>query len=87
MGGMGSGSAGTAAGGSAIAGARPAGGASRGGVAQPANRITPAANQHWRARMEWILLEAAVALGLAIFFAWWLVRGKLDSPRDRKRDP
>jgi len=37
--------------------------------------------------MEWILLEAAVALGLAIFIAWWLLRGKLGSPRDRKRDP
>ena len=37
--------------------------------------------------MEWILLEAALALGLAIFFVWWLMRGKQDSPRDKKRDP
>jgi hypothetical protein len=36
--------------------------------------------------MEWILLEAAVALGLGIFIAWWLMRGKNNSPRDRERD-
>jgi len=36
--------------------------------------------------MEWILLEAAVALGLGVFIAWWLMRGKNDSPRDQGRD-
>ena len=36
--------------------------------------------------MAWILLEAAVALGLGIFIAWWLMRGKNDSPRGRERD-
>jgi hypothetical protein len=36
--------------------------------------------------MEWILLEAAVALALLIFIAWWLMRGKNDSPRDGERD-
>ena len=33
--------------------------------------------------MEWILLEAAIALGIGIFIAWWLMRGKDRSPRDR----
>jgi len=37
--------------------------------------------------MGWILLEAAVALALAIFIAWWLMRGKNESPRDKGRDP
>jgi hypothetical protein len=27
-------------------------------------------------RMEWVLLEAAVALALAVFIVWWLMRGK-----------
>ena len=36
--------------------------------------------------MEWILLEAVVALGLALFIAWWLMRGKKNSPRDREHD-
>ena len=35
--------------------------------------------------MEWILLEAAVALGLGIFIAWWLLHGKDKPPRDKKR--
>ena len=33
--------------------------------------------------MEWILLEAAIALGIGVFIAWWLMRGKDRSPRDR----
>lgn len=36
--------------------------------------------------MEWILIEAAVALGLGLFIAWWLMRGKNHSPRERKPD-
>jgi hypothetical protein len=26
--------------------------------------------------MEWVLLEAGIALFLAVFIAWWLMRGK-----------
>ena len=36
--------------------------------------------------MEWILLESAIALGLGLFIAWWLMHGKNKSPRDRERD-
>ena len=36
--------------------------------------------------MEWILLEAGIALGLGIFIAWWLMRGKNDSPRGDNKD-
>lgn len=77
----------TASGGGGIA--CPTGGAfgaTGGGVAQPAKQINPMASQQWRWRMEWILLEAAVALGLGLFIAWWLMRGKNHSPRERKRD-
>jgi hypothetical protein len=28
------------------------------------------------ARMEWVLLEAALALALGLFIVWWLMRGK-----------
>ena len=68
----GGGGIGTAAG---AAGAADGNGAMAGGVAQPANNNS-IAQQQWRTRMEWILLEAAVALGLGLFIAWWLMRGK-----------
>ena len=62
-----------------------------GGDAHPPTRpaITASANNidaratEWRMRMGWILLEAGIALGIGIFIAWWLMRGKNDSPRDR----
>jgi hypothetical protein len=28
--------------------------------------------------MIWVLLEAGIALGLAIFIVWWTMRGKND---------
>ena len=31
--------------------------------------------------MEWILLEAGLALLIGIFIAWWLMHGKNESPR------
>ena len=81
--GSGGGGVGTGIGAGTTAGASDV---TAGGVAQPASTINPAANQQWSVRMEWILLEAAVALGLGIFIAWWLMRGKGNSPRDGERD-
>ena len=74
-------------GGGTGAGAATGGGAGAGGgeVAQPASIKSPVASQKREIRMEWILLEAAVALGLGIFIAWWLLHGKNKPPRDNER--
>ena len=60
-------------------------GAVAGVVEHPATTITRTDdNERTRGRnMEWILLEAAIALGIGVFIAWWLMRGKDRSPRDR----
>ena len=78
---------GACGGGGTRAGAATGGGAGAGGggVAQPASSNSPVASQKWEIRMEWILLEAAVALGLGIFIAWWLLHGKNKPPRDTER--
>jgi hypothetical protein len=33
--------------------------------------------------MIWVLLEAGIALGLAIFIVWWTMRGRNDDPDKR----
>ena len=50
-----------------------------GGVAQPAATSAVANStlrQLRRESMEWFLIEAGVALLLAVFIVWWLMRGK-----------
>jgi hypothetical protein len=38
--------------------------------------------------MGWILLEAGVALGIALFIVWWTwPKKRQDPPADRRDDP
>jgi hypothetical protein len=60
-----------------------AGGRGGGGVMHAATSIVTVAIAKWRrhGEMEWILLEAGVALFLAVFIVWFTTGGK------RKRPP
>lgn len=37
--------------------------------------------------MEWLLLEALVALSLAVFIVWFTIGGKRKNPPPRPKDP
>jgi len=37
--------------------------------------------------MEWLLLEALVALSLAVFIVWFTMGGKRKNPPPRPKDP
>jgi hypothetical protein len=80
----GSGGTGTTDGG-AVGGTGGAGGV----VTQPAmDAISSAASSRWKGEpMEWLLLEALVALSLAVFIVWFTMGGKRKNPPRDPKDP
>jgi hypothetical protein len=73
----------------ASGGAGTGDGGAGGGVTQPATNVASnaASRQRKGDAMEWLLLEALVALSLAVFIVWFTMSGKRKGPPRAPQDP